>query len=519
MATSFIDRMAVALSRVRSGPRRPASDPPRPTTSRRRTVAIVSAVALAVVGPVGWFWFDSLLPATYSVMDMGYPDHGGGPAGEHEHTAGVSVADLTGDTAGTPDVAVTLTARQEAFTLASGEALTGYTVNGQSPGPVLRAAQGDLVEVTLVNESVRDGVTLHWHGVDVPNAADGVAGVTQDAVPPGGRHVYRFRAEDAGTYWYHSHQRSHEQVAGGLFGVLVIEPRPAGPAPLPDVIATVHSYRGLGTVSGRTGQQRVAAPAGTAVRLRLVNTDDASLVVSIFGARYRILAIDGRDVNQPTEVDHKTLAIAGGGRFDLEVPVPAAGPAVRVDFGVGSGVLAIGPLDVPVAPLRALTGAVDLLSYGSPAPLGFDPSRPDRRFTYTVDRRLGFLDGRPGSWWTVNGKLYPDIPMFMVRTGDVVIMTIQNSFGSLHPMHLHGHHAVVLARNGVPATGSPWWTDSLDVEKGASYVIAFVADNPGIWMDHCHNLTHANTGLVAHLAYIGVREPFRIGGVAGNHPS
>jgi FtsP/CotA-like multicopper oxidase with cupredoxin domain len=518
MATPIFHRLAATLARVRPGRLRTAGDPPRPAVRRR--VVVLTAVAVAVVGPLGWFWYDSLLPSTYSVADMGYADFGGGPE-THEHPSGVSVADLTGDTAGTPDVAVTLTARQETFTLASGETVAGYTVNHQSPGPVIRAVQGDLIEVTLVNESVRNGVTLHWHGVDLPNAADGVAGVTQDAVRPGGRYVYRFRADDAGTYWYHSHQRSHEQVPGGLFGVLVIDPRPeaSAPAPIPDAIAAIHTYRGLGTISGRTGLQRVPVPAGDVVRLRVVNTDEATIVVSVFGTRYRVLAVDAREVNEPTEVDHKTVTVGGGGRLDLEIPVPEGGPAVRVQFGVGAEMLAIGPIDAPVAPLQALTGALDLLSYGSPAALGFDPHRPDRRFSYRVGRRFGFLDGRPGSWWTVNGNLYPDIPMFMVREGDVVVMTIENSFGSLHPMHLHGHHAVVLERNGVPATGSPWWTDTLDVEKGSKYVIAFVADNPGIWMDHCHNLTHANTGLVAHVAYIGVNEPFRIGGNSGNHPS
>ena len=85
-------------------------------------------------------------------------------------------------------------------------------------------------------------------------------------------------------------------------------------------------------------------------------------------------------------------------------------------------------------------------------------------------------------------------------------------------MHLHGHHAVVLARDGRPATGSPWWVDSLDVANGESYDIAFVADNPGIWMDHCHNLPHASEGLVAHLMYAGVTSPFLVGGDAGNRP-
>jgi FtsP/CotA-like multicopper oxidase with cupredoxin domain len=85
-------------------------------------------------------------------------------------------------------------------------------------------------------------------------------------------------------------------------------------------------------------------------------------------------------------------------------------------------------------------------------------------------------------------------------------------------MHLHGHHAVVLSRDGEPATGSPWVVDSLDVAHGTTYEIAFVADNPGLWMDHCHNLPHAADGLVAHLAYTGISTPYLVGGEAGNQP-
>jgi FtsP/CotA-like multicopper oxidase with cupredoxin domain len=128
------------------------------------------------------------------------------------------------------------------------------------------------------------------------------------------------------------------------------------------------------------------------------------------------------------------------------------------------------------------------------------------------------VDGKPGFWWTINGHLFPDVPMFMVQEGDVVRMTISNKSGAVHPMHLHGHHAVVVSRNGVPSTGSPWWVDSLNVADGERYEIAFMADNPGIWMDHCHNLDHANDGLVAHLAYAGVTEPFLVGGHSANAP-
>jgi FtsP/CotA-like multicopper oxidase with cupredoxin domain len=118
--------------------------------------------------------------------------------------------------------------------------------------------------------------------------------------------------------------------------------------------------------------------------------------------------------------------------------------------------------------------------------------------------------------WTINGHLFPDVPMFMVNLGDIVRMTISNDSGEVHPMHLHGHHAVVLSRNGVAATGSPWWVDSLDVVDGDSYEIAFVADNPGIRADHCHKLEHAADGLLTHLAHVDVSTPYRVGGEAGN---
>jgi FtsP/CotA-like multicopper oxidase with cupredoxin domain len=94
-------------------------------------------------------------------------------------------------------------------------------------------------------------------------------------------------------------------------------------------------------------------------------------------------------------------------------------------------------------------------------------------------------------------------------------MEIVNHSGEVHPMHLHGHHAVVRSRDGVPASGSPWWVDSLNVADGEAYEVAFVADNPGIWLDHCHNLNHAADGLIAHLAYLGVTEPFVVGHPVG----
>jgi len=454
--------------------------------------------------------------------------HGGhGGHGARPGAAATSV-DALAAPPGRPDVAVTYTARAERVEVAPGTTVDAYTVNGTTPGPTLHAVQGDLVEVTFVNESVPGGATLHWHGIDVPNAADGVAGVTQDAVPPGRSYTYRFVVADAGSYWYHSHQVSHEQVRKGLLGAVVVSPTPGAPAPggrevsralddATDVPAVVHRYGAWRTVPGSTGDLPVDVPSGRAARVRVVNTDNGVLPVWVSGAPFRLLAVDGTDVHEPPQVRDQAVVVPAGGRADLLVVAPEDGSAARVELG-GSSAVVVGPAGATSAPTRRPPTTLDLLSYGTLAPLGLDPDDAARSFDYVIGRAPGFLDGEPGMHWTVNGHTYPDVPMLEVTDGDVVRMRIVNRSGVPHPMHLHGHHVVVLARDGVAASGSPWWTDSLEVADGESYDVAFVADNPGIWMDHCHNLPHATEGLVAHLMYAGVTTPYLLGHDSGNVP-
>jgi FtsP/CotA-like multicopper oxidase with cupredoxin domain len=502
-----------------------------PSTSGRRLrlrllIALLATVAL--LAAPAWLWMRSLVPSTYSIMSMGYADFGGGRAdaahGQHRgweapppQPGDVSVTDLVEQRTGPADVTVTLAARAETFTLASGETVDGYTLNGTSPGPEIRAKQGDLVEVTLINESVPDGVALHWHGVDVPNAEDGVTGVTQDAVVEGERHVYRFVVPDAGTHWYHAHQVGHVQVLNGLFGSLIVEPTDTL-GNVVEVAALEHSYAGIRTINGSTGISRQEVPAGATVRVRVTNTDNGATRAWANAVPYSIAAVDGHEVNEPTPVEDKAVLVTAGARVDLEVTMPADGSAVRVDVGGGKTALVLGPPDAEVPVSMEPDELVDLLSYGSPEPLALEVDNPQRTFEYSIGRRPAFVDGLPGLHWSVNGRTFPDVPMYIVDEGDVVRMTISNSSGESHPMHLHGHHAVVVSRNGVAASGSPWWVDSLDVDNGDTYEIAFLADNPGIWMDHCHNLPHAEQGMVAHLAYSGVTTPFVVGGNGNNRP-
>lgn len=456
-------------------------------------------------------------------MDYGSLDYGGGsapfaPAGKHHGGgAGVSVAELRGPRVETPDARFRLTARKATIRLASGRSVDALTFDGRVPGPELRVRRGELVEVTLVNADVDAGVSVHWHGVDVPNAEDGVSGVTQDAVVSGGRYTYRFRARQVGTFWYHSHQVASRQVKRGLYGAFVIEPAQASRGRSLDLALVAHDFGGVQTLNAADGvAHRVAAP-GTPVRLRLINSESTQQRFSLSGTPFRVVAIDGTDLNRPPELRDTTLRLAAGGRYDVAFAMPRT-PVGLALLGTRVGLVLSRDGRGGLAAPRA-DPVFDPLGYGRPAQTPFSASsRFDRRFTFEIGRKPGFLDGRPGSQWTINGGIFPDVPVFVVRRGDLVRMTITNTTDAVHPMHLHGHHVLVLSRNGEPVSGSPWWSDTLDVEPDERYEVAFRADNSGIWMHHCHNLRHAGEGLTMHLAYAGVETPFQAGGRAGNRP-
>ena len=168
-----------------------------------------------MVAVLAWLvvaWNDSRVPDRFGALGIGTVDYGGASPPRHRH--GVSVAALHGSGAN-PDVRVRLVAQHAEVRLPSGRVVRALTFNATLPGPELRVHEGDLVEATLVNRDLDEGISIHWHGVDLPNAEDGVSGVTQDAVEPGESYVYRFRAPVAGTYWYHSHQHSAARSSAG----------------------------------------------------------------------------------------------------------------------------------------------------------------------------------------------------------------------------------------------------------------------------------------------------------------
>ncbi|MEV0157979.1 multicopper oxidase family protein [Micromonospora sp. NPDC050686] len=489
------------------------------TISRRRFIGWTGgAVAVTAAGAGTGL---SFLPAESVTL--------GGGAGRSARSA-VSVADLRGSRSPAPGGIVrrhVLTAKKATVRLASGREIEAWTYNGEVPGPAITATQGDLIEVRLHNADIEGGVTLHWHGYDVPCGEDGVPGVTQMAVGPGAEFVYRFRADQAGTYWYHTHHASHIGVRKGLYGALVVNPRGGqradehSAAEQVDLTLPVHTFDGTVVIAGKDGRTEHPAPPGTPVRLRLINTDSEPHRIVLAGTPFRVAAIDGRDLNQPGEVRDVSLHLPAGGRYDLVFAMPDTSVALVVDDDRDGG-LRLRPRGdasggVPVEDTSDLP-LLDLLRYGAPAAVPFDARKADRHFTMVLDRGVAMVDGRPAYAHTVNGRGHPSIPDQLVAEGDIVRFTVVNRSLETHPWHLHGHPVLILSRDGTPSTGSPLWVDTFDVRPGETWEAAFRATNPGIWMNHCHNLPHAEQGMMLQLRYDGVTTPFSgsRGGAAGH---
>ncbi|MGG7568221.1 multicopper oxidase family protein [Rhodovulum sp. DZ06] len=435
-----------------------------------------------------------------------------------------------------PDAAAapvpTLTARPATAQLAPAEAppTAVWAYDGRVPGPVLRARQGDRLARRFVN-ALPEPSTIHWHGLRLPNAMDGVPGMTQDPVRPGDAFLYDFALKDAGTYWYHPHSRAYEQADRGLAGALVVQEAEGpdvdadhvlllddwrlGPeAQLVEDFDNLHDRAHAGrygnwiTVNG-TGAWTGAAASGDRLRLRLVNAANARIFsLAVQGLEGWVVALDGMPLAAPAPLSR--LALAPAQRVDLVVDVTAAAGeeaflvSLERDGGYAVATLAVGPAQ------RARRA-------GAPAPLPPNPvpAPGDRGAARKAEllmeggamgrmqtARMGGA-ARPlralaqeGKVWAFNGQVdMPDAPLLTARTGETVEIAIRNETAFPHAMHLHGHHF----RKALGAAGLGPLRDTLLVDRGETARIVFVADNPGDWLLHCHMLDHSAGGMMTWL--------------------
>jgi FtsP/CotA-like multicopper oxidase with cupredoxin domain len=432
--------------------------------------------------------------------------------------------------------ALPATAPSRALRIAGGEqALVGtehprtmvWSYNGSVPGPELRFRQGERLRIEAENR-LDVATTIHWHGVRVPNAMDGVPHLTQPPIAArGGRFLYEFDLPDAGTYWYHPHLGSPEQVGRGLYGALIVEEREPPPVDR-DVVWIISDWRldreaqivgdfrsfmdashagrigNTVTVNGAV-RETFGVRAGERVRLRLINASNARIYGLAFeGHEPWLIAFDGQPL-EPRSLAKERVVLGPAQRADLIIDCNAApGSHHRVVDGFYQ---------------RQAYRLLDL-AYSADAPIG-GASRPIARLPANPYPRPelkraerhrivfggGMMGAMPsqrshkGMFWTVNGTPVPEdhhhhSPLMTLERGRSCIFELVNDTRWHHPIHIHGHVFSVVSRNGKPdPRGESGDTVLLDPQSRAE--IAFVADNPGDWMLHCHVLEHQASGMMA----------------------
>jgi len=409
-----------------------------------------------------------------------------------------------------------------------------WAYGGSVPGPVIRVRRGERARVRL-NNGLDQPTTIHWHGIRIDNAMDGVAGLTQDAVPPGETFDYSFTAPDAGTFWYHPHNRSWEQIARGLYGLLIVEEDtpPAFDRELPfvaddwrlnkenqidaDSFGNMHDWSHGGrmgnwlTVNGLTDPD-IPVRAGERIRLRMVNTANARTLAFDFAPlKARVIALDGQPV-PPSDVPSGGLVLTSAQRADVVLDITGeAGSTVPVwevstrhrikaaKFVIADGppVRAAPPADPVILPANGLLAApklngaqnIELLMEGG-AMGGLKQGSIDGTMLSIrelVERKLV---------WAFNGAVGKQKkPLAEIKKGRTATINMVNRTAFPHAMHLHGHHFRVVERNGKPVGNAPWRDTEL-VGTDEQVRIAFTADNPGKWLLHCHMVEHMAAGMV-----------------------
>jgi FtsP/CotA-like multicopper oxidase with cupredoxin domain len=463
-----------------------------------RTLALASGLALAVTGCGG----------------ETTPPEGGPPSGWDRDVALTPAKDLDPD----PRVLdVALDARVADVTLRSGQTTSMWTYGGTFPGPLLRAKKGDRLVVHFTNHLPVE-TTIHWHGIRVPNPMDGTPD-TQDPVPPGGSFDYDFTLPDAGTYWYHPHIRSDEEVERGLYGALVVDD-PDEPRIADDVVLLLDDVlldddgsvappgTHLDDLFGREGNvvlvngrvmPTLRARPGAWQRWRLVNAANARYFdVAVDGHAFVQLGTGGGLLEAPRATER--VLLAPGERADVVLaPHGTAGDELAVrsmpfDRGYGTGLEPV--LDVMTLSLE-----------GTRAPKA--PALPEKLATIDPIPTAGAVEktieltqstnAEGEAIMGIDGIPFPDAPPVEAKVGETHVWSIVNATEAHHPFHLHGFRFQPLDVGGVPFPYRAW-KDTLDVpaQKTARFAVSF-DDRPGMWMFHCHILEHAKIGMMGML--------------------
>jgi len=456
--------------------------------------------------------------------------------GAYTRGVGPSVAPGAGKTVNARLVAAE---RPVALPCFGGRPLPMWTFAEGAWPPVLRLDLGDRLETVLENRLPRAGesTSIHWHGIRLPNDQDGVPYLIQPPVRPGENFHYAFAPPDAGTYFFHTHCNTVEQLGRGLEGVLIVDGDVTEPYDADRVLllrdwridpdsgqfGAFYTLRGAGR-AGTYGSVRsvngainpeVALPAAGDCRLRIINTDPTRVMeIRIEGCEAAIIAVDGIAI-PPFPLSSWSMGPAM--RIDLVVRAPSPGktarlvdvsPPGRVELAHFSGQgepRRKTPFDP--APLRAGRIPEPDLKSAKRLSFSFQSTQTGRFVAAASDGNgppLGEICLSHKIFWTINGQAWPDrdharlpAPLALLRTGESYIFTLKNETPFAHPIHIHGHSFKFLRAN--KQNRPQHHTDTLLLYPEEQAQVAFVADNPGNWMFHCHIIEHQESGMMGYL--------------------
>lgn len=423
--------------------------------------------------------------------------------------------------------------------------------DGKLPGPLLRANVGDDLAVTVTNQ-LDHPTSVHWHGLALRNDMDGAAPATPN-IDSGATFAYRFSSPYPGTYWAHPHTgldtdfglylpviiddpaepgrydaewivvlddwtsgvgRSPQQIFDGLRagGMSRHQGMPGMPGmgPMPRTAGGQGSELLGGDggdvsypyylVNGRipAAPSTFSAKPGQRIRIRIINAAaDTAFRVALAGHRMTVTHTDGFPVI-PTDVSaillgmgerYDVVVTAGAGVFPLVAAAEGKGAVARALLSTGAGTAADPQFRPPE--LDGRIGTVD--SFTAAPEVVLNTGRSD----VALQARLG--GSMMGYTWTINGRTFDETVPLTVRRGQRATVTFTNHTMMWHPMHLHGHTFQVLKADGQPGPRK----DTVIVKPMQTVTVALVADNPGIWMLHCHNGYHMDAGMMTTLDYTG----------------
>ena len=412
------------------------------------------------------------------------------------------------------------------------------------------AEAGKRFHVQLVNE-LDEHTLVHWHGLTPPSDQDGVPELSQPSLKAGTDYEYDFLLARPGTNWMHSHVGLQEQQL--LAAPLIVRDPADAARDEQEVVVLLHDFAfrdpaeilaglsgGMGDMadmpgmghstmsrdSGATMEMRphlndiefdaylandrtlgdpeiVRVESGGRVRLRIINAAaSTNFWLDLGGLAGDLIAVDGHAV---AAVSGSRFPLAIAQRADIRLQLPAGAGAypilaVREGDTARTGIV-LATAGATVARIadraEASAGALDLELERRLAPANGSlemAGQPIRRHVLDLTgSMMGFV-------WSFNGRRFGEDTPLAVQQGERVKIQLVNRTDMSHPIHLHGHPFQVIAIDGSPLAGAV--RDTVLVPIGGSVTIAFVADNPGHWAFHCHNLYHMAAGMMTSVRYL-----------------